>query len=78
MIWKSFLIGLIVCFIWTNSAGYLLLAGFTDPFGLIIYVTDAVIFLPLFIVAIIGMRATKESRKKASVLGVIFWSSVIF
>ena len=76
--WKGLLIGTIVSFILNNTAGFLMLAFFTKPLGLIVAVTDVVIFLPLFVVAIIGMRATKESRKSLGTLHVIFWSSVFY
>ena len=77
-IWKGLLIGTITAFIWHNTAGFLALAFFTNPIGLIVAGTDVVIFLPLFILAILGMRATKKSRKSVGVLHLMFWASVFY
>jgi hypothetical protein len=76
-IWKGLMIGAIVSLFWNNSAGLLLLGFTTQPFGLIIYVSDALL-AAMLILAIIGMRATTSSRKPFSTLWCIFWGSTIY
>jgi hypothetical protein len=67
-----------VSFIFHNSLGFLVLFNYTRPIGLIVWVTDAVIFVPLVVISIVGMRKTDSSKEKTKILNVIFWSSVLY
>lgn len=77
-LWKSLFVGTVVAFILNNTAGFLMLYNFTVPFGLIVWVTDVAIFVPLMILAIVGMKNTGKSLLKIQVFRVIFWSAVFY
>lgn len=65
-LWTGLMISSLTCFILHSTAGFLMLGFFTKPIGLYVYIPDALIIIPLFILAIIGMKKTKSEQRPDS------------